>query len=145
MGKVVPSPTMPWGRESCFSCGQQGHGVTRCSRMDVSFHFLLPGWSVDMRNGRYRVSRIRGDGRNYTPGKVGWSRREGQPPGSSEAVVQLTPGGGRVMGGRPRRVANFNSKEPQGGIYPHIKFERDRLNTFRVRVLTSAAAAMLKP
>ena len=34
----------------------------------------------------------------------------------------------------PRRVSNFNSKEPQGGIYyPHIKFERDRLNTFRVK------------
>ena len=38
----------------------------------------------------------------------------------------------------PRRVSNFNSKEPQGGIYPHIKFERDRLNTFRVRVFTSS-------
>ena len=25
----------------------------------------------------------------------------------------------------PRRVSNFNSKVPQGGIYPHIKFERD--------------------
>ena len=33
----------------------------------------------------------------------------------------------------PRRVSNFNSKEPQGGIYPHIKFERDGLNTFRVK------------
>ena len=33
-----------------------------------------------------------------------------------------------------RRVSNFNSKVPQGGIYPHIKFERDRLNIFRVRV-----------
>ena len=38
----------------------------------------------------------------------------------------------------PRRVSNFNSKEPQGGIYRHIKFERDRLNTFRVRVFTSS-------
>ena len=54
----------------------------------------------------------------------------------------------------PRRVSNFNSKVPQGGIYPHINFERDPLNIFRVRVLTSsgstggrgaAAAAMLKP
>ena len=35
-----------------------------------------------------------------------------------------------------RRVSNFNSKVPQGGIYPHIKFERDPLNTFRFRVLT---------
>ena len=30
----------------------------------------------------------------------------------------------------PWRVSNFNSKEPQGGNYPHIKFERVRLNTF---------------
>ena len=39
-----------------------------------------------------------------------------------------------------RRVSNFNSKVPQGGIYPHIKFERDRLNIFRVRVLTSSGS-----
>ena len=37
-----------------------------------------------------------------------------------------------------RKVSNFNSKVPQGGIYPHIKFERDRLNIFRVRVFTSS-------
>ena len=40
----------------------------------------------------------------------------------------------------PRRVSNFNSKVPQGGIYPNIKFERDRLNIFRVRVLTSSGS-----
>ena len=40
----------------------------------------------------------------------------------------------------PRRVSNFNSKVPQGGIYPYIKFERDRLNIFRVRVLTSSGS-----
>ena len=33
---------------------------------------------------------------------------------------------------RARKVSNFNSKVPQGGIYPHIKFERDMLNIFRV-------------
>ena len=33
----------------------------------------------------------------------------------------------------PRRVSNFKSNVPQGGIYPHIKCERDRLNTFRVK------------
>ena len=38
----------------------------------------------------------------------------------------------------PRRVSNFNSKVPQGGIYPHIKFERDTLNIFQVRVFTSS-------
>ena len=40
----------------------------------------------------------------------------------------------------PHRVSNFNSKVPQGGIYPHITFERDRLNIFRVRVLTSSGS-----
>ena len=40
----------------------------------------------------------------------------------------------------PRRVSNFNSKVPQGGIYPHINFERDSLNIFRVRVLTSSGS-----
>ena len=39
-----------------------------------------------------------------------------------------------------RRVSNFNSKVPLGGIYPHIKFERDPLNTFRLRVLTSSGS-----
>ena len=32
----------------------------------------------------------------------------------------------------PRRVSNFNSKEPQIGIYLHMKFERDRLNMFGI-------------
>ena len=42
-----------------------------------------------------------------------------------------------------RRVSNCNSKVPQGGIYPQIKFERDtfcRLNIFRVRVFTSSGS-----
>ena len=40
----------------------------------------------------------------------------------------------------PRRVSNFNSNVPSGGIYPHIKFERDTLNIFRVRALTSSGS-----
>ena len=40
----------------------------------------------------------------------------------------------------PRRVSNFNSNVPQGGIYPHIKFESDPLNTFQLRVLTSSGS-----
>ena len=40
----------------------------------------------------------------------------------------------------PRRVSNFNSNVPQGGIYPHINFERDPLNIFRVRALTSSGS-----
>ena len=37
----------------------------------------------------------------------------------------------------PRRVSDFNGKEPQMGIYLHIKFERDRLNIFEL-VFTSS-------
>ena len=33
----------------------------------------------------------------------------------------------------PWRVSNFNSNVPQVGIYPHINFERDLLNIFRVK------------
>ena len=50
---ATPLSDDPWKRGPCFSCGLQGHGVNRCSRMDVSFPFLLPGWSVEVRNGQY--------------------------------------------------------------------------------------------
>ena len=40
----------------------------------------------------------------------------------------------------PRRVSNFKSKVPQGGIYPHIKFEINTLNIFRVIALTSSGS-----
>ena len=39
-----------------------------------------------------------------------------------------------------RRVSNFNSNVTQRGIYLHIKFERDQLNTFRLRALTSSVS-----
>ena len=39
----------------------------------------------------------------------------------------------------PRRVSNFNCNVPQG-IDPHINFERDSLNIFRVRALTSSGS-----
>ena len=40
----------------------------------------------------------------------------------------------------PWRVSNFNGNVPQGGIYPHVKFERDLLNIVRVRALTSSGS-----
>ena len=42
----------------------------------------------------------------------------------------------------PRRVSNFNSKEPQGGIYRRLKFESVFTSARRT---AAAAAAMLKP
>ena len=92
-------PTVRWWNRVCFSCGYQGHGVSRCSRIDTLFPFLLAGWSIGVRNGRYRAARTSMDGRSYTPGKGGWSGREGQPLGSSEIVVRLTLGGGGGVGG----------------------------------------------
>ena len=89
----IDPPVREWARVR-FSCGHQGHWVNRCSQMDASFPFLPPGWSVDVRNGRYRASRTHVAGLNYTPGKEGWSGWEGQPPVSSEIVVRLTPEGG---------------------------------------------------
>ena len=77
----------------CFSCGRQGHGVNRCSRVDTSFPFLPPGWSVDVRNGQYRATRIEGTGLGSPLGNEGWSEQEGQPPGSSGIKVRLTPVG----------------------------------------------------
>ena len=37
----------------CFSCGRSGHGVSRCLQIDASFPFLLPGWSIELRDGQY--------------------------------------------------------------------------------------------
>ena len=45
----------------------------------------------------------------------------------------------------PRRVSNFNSNVPQGGIYPHIKFERDPLNIFRVKSVNVVAKTIILP
>ena len=35
--------------------------MNRCTRLDRSFPYKMPGWSVDVRDGQYRASRIRGD------------------------------------------------------------------------------------
>ena len=40
----------------------------------------------------------------------------------------------------PRRVSNFNSNAPQGVVSTLIKFERDTLNIFRARALTSSGS-----
>ena len=42
-------------RGQCFSCGFFGHVVNRCPRLDRSFPYKTPGWSVDVRDGQYRV------------------------------------------------------------------------------------------
>ena len=76
--------------DRCFSCGLFGHGVNQCTRLDRSFPFKRPGWSVDVRDGQYRASRIRGDEQDLWWGKEGWFGREGQPPGPSAKITHLT-------------------------------------------------------
>ena len=39
-----------------------------------------------------------------------------------------------------RRISNVKSNVPQGDIYLHIKFNRDPLNNFQVRALTSSGS-----
>ena len=119
VGGAIPLTNDQWKRGPCFSCGLHGHGVNRCSRMDVSFPYLLPGWSVDVRNGQYRASRMHGDGRDCQPGKEGWFGWESQPPGPSMIVTHLTQvGGSELLGdalrlGDNRRVAPIELDGPR--------------------------------
>ena len=50
-GGASPLTNDLWKRGQCFYCGLHGHRVNRCSRLDISFPYILPGWSVDVRNG----------------------------------------------------------------------------------------------
>ena len=87
-------------------CGRQEHGVNRCSQMDTFFPFLPPGWSVDVRNGRYRATRTDETGLGSTPGNEGWSGREGQPSGPSGIKIRLTPAGELVVRGHASRLGS---------------------------------------
>ena len=53
---------------------------------------------MDVRDGQYRASRIRGDEQDLRQGKEGWFGREGQPPGPSVTVTRRTQGGGSSSG-----------------------------------------------
>ena len=61
--------------------------------MNTSFPFLPPGWSVDIRNGKFRATQTDGTGVGSTPGNEGWFGQEGQPPGPSGIEVRLTSAG----------------------------------------------------
>ena len=83
-------------RPVCFSCGGEGHGINRCSRMNTAFPFLPSGWSVNMSNGQYRATRIGKTTSTVLPGNEEWSGREGQPLRPSEIKAPLTLVGGFV-------------------------------------------------
>ena len=76
-------------RGQCFSCEFLGHGVNRCTQLDRSFPYLMPGWSVELRDGEYRASKPKVNRHDSTQGKEGWFGREGQPPGPSVTITRL--------------------------------------------------------
>ena len=53
----------------CFLSGRLGHGVSRCPRIDVDFPFMLPGWSVEHRDGQFRATWPQ-----KTPGRLLWGK-----------------------------------------------------------------------
>ena len=91
-------------RGQCFSCGFLGHGVNRCTQLNRSFPYLTPGWSVELRNGEYRSSKLTVDGHDSTQGKEGWFGREGQSPGPSATITRLTQVGAVVWFGIDRKM-----------------------------------------
>ena len=80
--------------DQCFSCGLFGHGVNRCTRLDRSFPFKMPGWSVDVQDGQYRASRICGDEQDLRWGKGGMVRAGGSPSRTISEDNTPDPGGG---------------------------------------------------
>ena len=100
-------------RGQCFSCGLLGHGVNRCSQLDRSFPYKMPGWSVNVRNGDCRTSRMHGYGQDLWRGKEGWFRLEGQPPGPSMTVTHLTQVGVIIRLANNRRMTLIDPDGPR--------------------------------
>ena len=109
-----------WDRGQCLSCGFHGHGVNRCSQLDISFPYKMLGWSVNVRNGQYRASRMRGDGQDRRWGKEGWFGWEGQPPGPSMTVTHLTQVGVIIQLGNDRWMTLIDPMDPKRPWFPSI-------------------------
>ena len=100
-------------RGQCFSCGFFGHGVNRCTRLDRSFPYITLGWSVNLRHGEYRASRLMEDVHDSTRGKEGWFGQEGQPPGPSVTITRLTQVGVVVWLGNDRKMTHMDPDGPR--------------------------------
>ena len=99
-------------RGQCFSYRFLGHGVNGCTQLNRSFPYLTPGWSVELRDGEYRVSKLKVDRHNSTQGKEGWFGREGQPPGPSGTITRLTQVGAVVWFGIDRKMTIMDPMDP---------------------------------
>ena len=97
----------------CFSSGFLGHGVNRCTWLDRSFPYITPGWSVNLRDGEYRASKLTGEVHIPTRGKEGWFGREGQPPGLSVTITRLTQVGVVVRLGNDRKKTLMDPDGPR--------------------------------
>ena len=97
----------------CFSCGFLGHGVNRFPRLNRCFPYITPGWSVNMRDGEYCMSRLTEDVHDLTRGKEGWFGREGQPPGPSVTVTCLTQVGVIIRLGNDRKMTLVDPDGPR--------------------------------
>ena len=71
-----------WAVVLCFSCGNYGHGASRCTTLDVKFPYMLPGWSAEKRGDHYAMISPRLTAERLRAGNGDWSGMEGQPPGS---------------------------------------------------------------
>ena len=97
-------PTVRGWNRVCFSCGHQGHGVSRCSKIDTSFPFLLAGWflvsemAVTERHGRAwmdgAIRREKGDGPG---GRVSLPDHPGSSAGLSFSASILRIDGSCVL------------------------------------------------
>ena len=100
-------------RGQCFACGFLGHGVNHCTQLDRSFPYITPWWSVNLRDGEYRASKLTGEVHISTRGKEGWFGREGQPPGPSVTITRLTQVGVVVCLGNDRKMTLMDPDGPR--------------------------------
>ena len=100
----------------------------------IAFPYVLPGWTVDVRNGQYRTSQMRGNGQNLRRGKEGWFGREGQPPGPLMIVTHLTKVGVIIRLWRQPKDGTHKTRwtphaqgfPPLGSLTPAEEKRRDR-------------------
>ena len=112
-------------RDQCFSCGFFGHGVNRCLRLDISFPYKMPGWSVDVQDGQYHASRMRRDEQDLRRGKEGWFGRDpcgGTLPDSplTDVVYPAGPDGPVGPAGQHAAVGTLSPSDcyPAGPVGP---------------------------